>query len=204
MVAVRGGSAVSFRAFVVCEDHTLDQYACVPVVSAALAAVGKPRAVVKAVTSPHLGGISDVERQFEDVAVRYAAISDLVVFALDRDRMDGQGGRRDRLKGLLDRKADLPEAVGAKVDVLLAVEETEVWCLWGQRTRIAASWAEVRTERDPKARYFDPLLEKNDARLPGRGRQRLVSESLANGWDSLTAGCPELKDFESRLRGRVS
>lgn len=193
---------MSFRVFVVCEDHTLDQYVCVPVVQAVMAYLGKPRAVVKVVTSPRLTGISSVEGEFESIAARYAAIGDLVVFALDRDAMDGLDGRKDRQAGFQARVDALPAEVAAKVDVVLAVEETEVWALWGYRSELV--WADVRAERDSKELYFDPRVEKEDLRHPGKGRARMTAMSLAAGWQSLATGCPELRAFETRLRVRLA
>lgn len=191
---------MTFRAFVVCEDHTLDQYVAVPVVRAALAELGKTRAAVKAVTNPRLTGISSVETQFAEIAERYAAIGDLVVFSLDLDKLDGKGGRGDRQAGFSFRLGELPAKVREKTAVVLARQELEVWALWGSRSDLQASWADVREERDSKERFFDPLVTKVDLQQPGAGRTRLVEKSLSSGWASLSAGCPELASLYSDLK----
>lgn len=190
---------MSFRVFVVCEDHTLDQYVVVPIVKAMLSHLGKPKALVKVVTNPRLTGISHVESQFVELAERYSAIGDVVIFAVDRDALDGVDGRGDRAQAFETRRANLDEAVRGKVEVILAVEETEVWALWGSRADLGAAWSTVRAERDSKELYFDPQVTPADLRQPGGGRGRLVSQSLSNGWGSLVSGCPELKALEDRL-----
>jgi len=188
---------MSFRVSAVCEDPTLDQYLVVPLLRSLMAAVGKPHASVTVVTNPKLNGISTVETNFASIATRYAAVANLVVFAVDRD---AEAGRRAKFDSL---RSALPPSAAAKVRVLLAVEETEVWSLWGSRSEISATWAEVRAERDPKERFFDPLLIPTDATQPGRGRGRLIKASLSAGWASLASGCPELADLEADVRTMV-
>ncbi|WP_134196228.1 hypothetical protein [Curtobacterium sp. PhB25] len=195
---------MSFKVAVVCEDHTLDQYVVVPIIRAVLSAAGKPQAVVRVVTSPQLRGISNVETEFEAIATRYSAINDMVIFALDRDALDGQGGRGDRAASFSAKVASLEPAIRSKVEVVLAVEETEVWALWGVRSDIKDSWAVVRGERDSKERYFDPFVTRGDMRQPGQGRTRLVSMSIDQGWSSLSTGCPELADLKTRVASRAA
>ncbi|QHC68857.1 hypothetical protein GSU68_19265 (plasmid) [Rathayibacter sp. VKM Ac-2759] len=194
---------MSFEVRVVCEDHTLDQYVAIPVVKAVMTAAGKPRANVKVVTSPQLRGISHVETHFASLASRYAEVADLVIFALDRDKLDGQDGRGDRKASFADKVAELPLSVQGKVEILLAVEETEVWAMWGSKADIPATWAEVRAERDSKEMYFDPLVTTSDHRQPGLGRTRLVALSLNKGWASISAGCPELRELEASVRAKL-
>jgi hypothetical protein len=195
-----GFDLMSCNVYVVCEDHTLDQYTVVPVVKEMMRSLGKPNATVRAVTNPRLQGISQVETLFDSLATRYAAIGDVVIFALDRDAEDGRRGRSDRAAKFRAKVSALPASISRKVKVVLAVEETEVWALWGSRSRIAATWADVRRERDSKERYFDPLTTTADMRLPGAGRERLVRLSTDNGWGSLSSGCPELAELASDVR----
>ncbi|QJW37830.1 hypothetical protein [Cellulosimicrobium protaetiae] len=195
---------MSFRVFVVCEDHTLDQYVAKPVIEALLGHLGKPRSQVKVVSNPRLNGIGDVEAQFESIATRYAAIGDLLIFALDLDCCDGQEGRKNRRHSFDEKIAKLPSNVLGKVVVVLAVQELEVWALWGSRSKLNAQWSAVRAERDPKELYFDGMTTDADSKFPGKGRARLITESLAAGWQSLATGCPELGDLESQLRARFA
>lgn len=192
---------MSFRVAVVCEDHTLDQYVVRPVFTAMLADLGRPRAVVRVVTDPKLGGISDLRRELPSIVRRYSVISDLVVIALDADGEDGSEGRNDR-------KASFETLVptgteGEKAEVVVAVQELEVWALWGVRSEILDAWAEVRGEVHPKEVYFDQFVTDADRRSPGRGRARLIDLSLASGWRSLATGCPELGVLEGAVRPRL-
>ena len=164
---------MSCRIHVICEDHTLDQYVVRPVVQAMAAAVGRPRARVKAVPTPPPRGIEAVLRS-------------------------------NRRAALEVRRRALSEDVARKVVVLLARQELEVWAMWGARARLDAGWAAVRAERDPKDVYWPGLLETADATLPGRGRQRLIKESLDLGWASVCGGCPELAEATEEMRARLT
>lgn len=193
---------MSSRIFVICEDHTLDQYIVRPVVAAAAARAGKGSAQVRVVTSPRLRGISDVERNFSDLVERYCALGDGVVFALDLDLCNGLHGRSDRAARFDLLRRRLPADVQDKVLVVLAEQEVEVWALWGVRSQLGAPWSQVRQERDPKEAFFNPLVTSGDRKAPGQGRGRLIAESLAGGWTSFVSGCPEadtIADFVRRI-----
>lgn len=121
----------------------------------------------------------------------------------DLDGQDGRAGAGDRRAAFADRLAALPADVRAKTLVILAVQELEVWALWGSRAQIPDPWSLVRAERDPKERYFEPLLTDGDRMSLGRGRIRLVRLNLASGWQSLRDGCPELRDAEDEIKSRL-
>ena len=195
---------MSCRIHVIFEDHTLDQYVARPIVKAMAADAGRPRARVKAVSTPPPRGIEAVVQRFDELSARYAAAGDLVVFALDADGLDGAAGRPDRKAVLEARRQALPEDVARKVLVVLARQELEVWAMWGARERLGAAWADVRAERHPKDVHWPRLLEPGDATLPGKGRQRLVEESLALGWASVCGGCPELAEATEEMRARLT
>jgi hypothetical protein len=189
---------VSIRVFVVCEDHTLDQYVVRPVISALLSHLGKPKSVVKVVTDPKLNGIDSLKREFDGILARYSAIGNIVVFAIDADGNDGRPGKSDRQKNFEELLASCADAdAGA---VVAALQELEVWALWGSKGQIKESWANVRKEMHPKETYFDRLLIDADKRHPGKGRARLIEISLSSGWPSLAKGCPELGVLEDRFR----
>lgn len=195
---------MSFRIHIICEDHTLDQYVVRPVMRAMAAAVGRPRARVTAVPTPPPRGIEAVMKEFDGLCERYAAIGDLVVFALDADGLDGSDGGTDRRAVLEARRRALPPAVADKVMVILAQQELEVWAMWGVRARVPAGWSTVRAERDPKDVYWSDLVERADATVPGKGRQRLVEKTLALGWASACEGCPELAEATEEMRNRLA
>lgn len=186
---------MSYRVALVCEDHTLDQFILRPVVEALLRSVGKPRAIVTAVTDPQLRGIGDLKRELCGIVARYSLISDLVIIAVDRDCASD---REASMRALLDG------CDGAKKALLVvARQELEVWALWGKRDELSTRWADILEECHPKENFFDQILESGDERQPGRGRSRLIARSLENGWSSLAAGCPELAQLEEEVRAHL-
>ncbi len=194
---------VSLRVSVVCEDHTNDQYIVRPVLQRLLTSLGKGRASVSVVTSPRLRGYPSLRAQACAVLEQYGYVSDLVIFVVDADGEDGQNGRRDRaaeLRGVLAGcRAHVEKGL-----VVAAIQEVEVWALWGYRAEIAVPWATVRSDRDVKEAFFDPLLEPSDVRSPGRGRQRLIERSLSVPWSSLSVGCPELKALSDEIEAKLA
>lgn len=194
---------MSLRVTVACEDHTLDQYTACPVIKLLMTYLGRPQADVRVITSPRLKGIDSLIAQICPILARYGPISDLVIFAVDGDCKDGRDGRLDRLTRIRNL-IQACESNSQKGVVVVARQELEVWALWGSRSRIRASWADVTEECDPKELYFEPLVTPGDLNVPGRGRQRLTGLSVAEGWASLSAGCPELKELEAEVRTRLA
>lgn len=190
---------MSLKVAVVCEDHTLDQFVAVPVVAALLVAVGKPNAKVAPVTNPRVRGFEDLVRHACPILGRYGAISDAVVFIVDLDCGSKAEGRRTKAEKL-QRKLSSCEVHSDKALVIGAVNEIEVWALWGMRRELSTGWSDVRAECHPKEVYFDPLLSPSDRIKPDKGRKRLISLSLQEGWDSLKQGCPELSRLEEAIR----
>jgi len=193
---------VSYKVAVATEDHTLDQYIVGPVVRAVMAAIGKPKAVVHVITNPRIRGFDDLRAQACEIVAKYAPIMNVLVFAIDLDCQDGQEGRPDRLVRLgnalqhcaLDKAAVL--TVGA-------VNEVEIWALWGSRGELPDGWETVRAECHPKEIYFEPLMTREDLLKPDRGRKRLIESSLAGGLASLVQGCGEIGGFRDALENHV-
>jgi hypothetical protein len=193
---------VSFKVAIACEDHTLDQFVVRPVVSAMLAALGKSKARVQVITSPRLHGFDDLVRQVCDLVARWGAVSDLVIIAADTDCDDGELRPRNKPQSLHGALADC-HSHSERAIAVFARQEIEVWSLWGVRVDLGAAWADVRTDCDPKERFFEPLLTEDDQRRPDRGRTRLTTRSLEAGWQSLKGGCPELAELEAEVRNRL-
>jgi hypothetical protein len=190
---------VSLKVAVVCEDHTLDQFVAIPVIAALLVAVGKPNAKVAAVTNPRVRGFENLIQHACPILGRYGAISDVVIFIVDLDCGGKSGGRRTKAERL-QRKLSSCDVYPDKAIVVGAVNEIEVWALWGMRRELSRRWSDVRAECHPKEIYFDPLLLAGDRFTPDKGRKRLISLSLREGWDSLKQGCPELSRLEEAMR----
>lgn len=193
---------MSLRISIACEDHTLDQYIIKPVIRNLFADLGRPRARVEMITSPRLQGFSTLKQNASALLDRYGTISDLVLFVMDADGKDGASGRPDRRKEF--EEMIRTHEYSDKSLVIAAQQELEVWSLWGCRNDLGATWAEVRSERDPKELYFEPLVTSADRRTPGAGRQRLISLSLKEGWRSFIHGCPEVQWLEQEIRHKLA
>lgn len=191
------------KVYVACEDPLLDQHIAVPVLTALFRhGLGRRQARVLPITNPRIRGVENLLAYLPALAERYAPLATCVAFVADLDAQDGRAGTRDRRAAFADRIAALPTGTREKALVILAVQELEVWALWGSRAQIPDSWSTVRRERDPKERYFEPLLTDGDRMSLGRGRVRLVNLSLGSGWQSLRNGCPELRDAEAELKSQ--
>lgn len=187
---------MSLKIVIACEDHTLDQYVVVPVVKLLMSHIGRPQADVRVITNPRLQGINTLLKQMCRILERYEKIADLVIFIVDGDCEDG------RPASLRSRMQSCDYNPGNGI-VVVARQEVEVWALWGSRSEIKTNWRSITSERDPKERYFSPLLTPADARMPGGGRQRLIGLSVAQGWRSLSSGCLELKELENEVRSKL-
>jgi hypothetical protein len=194
---------MSTRLAVICEDPTYDQYLVRPVLRSLLARLSKPKAAIQVVDNPRARGDVQVMGRACEFVERYSAIADAIIFVLDQDCEDGQGGRPDKRVRLENAIADCKEG-REKVVTLLAVQEVEVWALWGARGDIPDTWGAVRSECHPKEVYFNPRLVDSDALRADGGRARLIGASLASGWASLASGCPELLRLEAELRAVIA
>jgi hypothetical protein len=192
---------MSIKISLACEDHTLDQYIAKSVIKALLAYLGRPNARIHVISNPRIRGFDNLKAQACSILETYGPISDLVIFLMDADGLDGLDGRPDRKQQFHDRISACPN--NDKALVIVARQELEVWALWGSRSRIDASWAQVIQERDPKERFFFPLLTSADRKVPGYGRQRFITISLSQGWNSICSGCPELRQLEDEIRVKL-
>jgi len=192
---------MSLKISLAMEDHTNDQYIAVPVIRAILTDLGKPKALIKPVTNPRITGIESLKVQASDLLDRYGAISDLVLFVVDADGEDGSPGRGNRVASMRDRINGSPRSEQGLV--VVAQQELEVWALWGARSELNARWIDVRDERDPKERFFEPLITDADLLVPGQGRARLIGQSLSSGLRSLMSGCPEIGQLREDLRAKL-
>jgi hypothetical protein len=189
---------MSVKIAIACENPRYDQYIIRPVLEAVLRFLGKPRARVTVITDPAATSYENLLAQACDILKRYAPVADAVIFIADTDCEDGSAGRRNKALRLRNAVAACDDP--SKAITLTALQEVEVWALWGVRDGIDASWAAIRAECNPKEVYFEPLLTQDDQQQPDGGRARLMAQSLSSGWTSLRTGCQELQELEDGLR----
>jgi hypothetical protein len=182
---------------VACEDPTNDQFIIRPVLERLCAHLGRPRAKIFTITNPHTRGFNDLRDQACGIMSRYGALAAAVVFVIDVDCDDGRTGRIN--KPLRFRNTVSHCSYAEKALIVAAVQELEVWALWGVRGDLGAVWDIVRDNCDPKETFFEPQLTREDKRSADGGRGRLVGASLQAGWPSLAGGCPELAQLADEL-----
>jgi hypothetical protein len=180
------------------EDFRKDQYVLRPIVAAMLAALGKPRAKVRVMTDPLLGGIDkalDVASLRTEVLARYRGMVDLFLLVVDRDGRPGRGGALRGIEAAL--AADVP--AGKCFYGEAAREEVEVWALAGVDLPSDWAWSAVRSDEHPKERYFEPLVaERGIADEPGEGRATLGSEA-AGRLSRVLQRSPEVAHLSDRI-----
>ncbi len=162
------------------EDFRKDQYILRPVVKAILSYLKKPNANVRVCQDPLLGGISQALqwRNIAQIIEMYDGMVDIFLLLVDRD---GQPGRRTALDAI-----ELQAASALPPKRLFVAEhawqELEVWALAGCDDLPGDwNWSDIRNERDPKERYFDPYAQRrNLLNEPGEGRKTLGDEAGKN------------------------
>lgn len=194
---------MSVKVAIACEDHTLDQYILVPVVSALMNVLGKPRAKVAPVSNPRIRGDTHLMAAACELLDRYGPVADVVIFVIDIDCEDGLAGRPDKLLRLRNRLDSCDSSYRSRAVAVGAVNEAEVWALWGVQGEIGDPWQTVRADCHPKDTYLRQVTRPGDANSPGRGRKRLAEQSVSRGWASLKAACPELATLEEQVRSVV-
>ncbi|WP_216636346.1 hypothetical protein [Chloroflexus islandicus] len=130
------------RVLVIPEDFRKDQYILQPLVTAMMAAIGRPRARIVVCRDPLLGGIGEALKaeRIGEIIDRYKGMVDLFLLCVDRD---GDEHRRQRLDEL-ERTAQalLPESRLFLAEH--AWQEIEVWLLAGHDLLDGWSWASIR------------------------------------------------------------
>jgi hypothetical protein len=164
--------------------------------------LGRPRAGIFTVTNPKTGGFFDLLDQCCAILARYGQLARVVVFVIDTDCDDGRPGSINKPLRLRNALANC--AYAEKAVIVAAVQEIEVWALWGSANSLGDPWASVRDHCHPKERYFEPLTTVADKRTPDGGRSRLIQSSLARTWPSLTGGCPELAQLQMDIEPLIA
>jgi hypothetical protein len=161
-----------------------------------MSVVGKPKAKVQILTDPLLGSVTAAMNwsNLEEIFDRYHGMVDVFLLVVDRDL---DPNRRIALDNL--------EEKAKKKCVLLAEnawQELEVWALAAQKG--FWKWAEVRNEKHPKEKYFEPFVVSRGLQdEPGRGRKTLGLEAAAQ-YSRVRRLCPEdVAALEARVRRAI-
>lgn len=187
---------------VIPEDFRKDQYMLKPIMTAMLAAVGRPRARIEICRDPLLGGIGEALKQerITEIIRRYQGMVDLFLLCVDRD---GNPNRRQRLDDVEQHARNLlPPARIFFAEH--AWQEIEVWVLAGCDLPEGWDWATIRAEPNPKEHYFDELAQQRGVRdALGEGRKTLGQEA-ARRYDRIRQRCPEdIVALEQRIRSWI-
>ena len=189
---------MSLNVLVISEDQS-DWHILGPVVNRMFAEIGKPKANVNPCLEPKIGGVNN--------ALNWEIISEIIdmnplvhIFLLIVDR-DGNEHRQS----VLSKLEELSKTVLQGKRILLgenAWQEVEVWALAGQDLPKDWKWQEIRTDRDPKERYFEPLAaQRNLLDEPGAGRTTMGREAKEQYSNRTRQRCPEdIQRLETRLK----
>lgn len=192
---------MTLKVLVIPEDHTKDQYMLKPIVQAMMKKVGKPRARVRVCGNPRLRGEPQATswEVIEKIISQYREI-DLFLLCVDRDGVDERKAKLD------SREQQANEMLGGSKKFLAenAWQEIEVWVLAGHDLPREWSWEDIRSERDPKERFFVPFAEQRGVfQSLGEGRGKLAQEAVRK-FDRIYKRCPELADFGTRIQDWLS
>jgi hypothetical protein len=187
---------------VIPEDFRKDQYMLKPIVLAMMRSLGKPRATVKVCQDPLLGGIGEALKweRLQEILERYKGMVDLFLLCVDRD---GNNNRKQRLTELEEKAAGILNR-----DRLFLAEnawqEIEVWVLAGHDLPKDWNWQTIRSEIDPKERYFETFANQRSlVNSPGQGR-KLLAEEAAQRYNRIrTLCCEDVVVLETRIHAWV-
>jgi hypothetical protein len=185
--------------FVIPEDFRNDQFILQPLIKAMIADLGAPKAKVVICRDPLLGGITEALKfeNLEGIVRRYRGMVDLFILCVDRD---GDPNRRAALDGLERRIGGSLEG-GRAFFAEHAWQEIEVWVLAGHDLPAEWVWAEIRSEHNPKERYFEPFARsQNVSDGPGGGRKALADAAARR----LSRICQLCREDFAALRNRIS
>ncbi len=187
------------RVLVIPEDFRKDQYILEPIVSTMLSEVGKPRAIVRVCRDPLLGSVSQALnwRRIEEVLARYRGMVDVFLLCVDRDGDASRRGRLDYLEQQAQQILFAPRIFLAEN----AWQEIEVWVLAGHDLPSEWAWLQIRSERNPKAIYFEPFTRTRGlTEAVAGGRKTLATEAAAR-YGRIRQLCPEdIGALEGRIR----
>lgn len=187
---------MSCNVLVVAEDFRTDRYILQPLAYALMAAAGRPRANVRVMTDPLMGGVDQALNltRLQEVVDRYRLV-DIFLLLVDRD---GRQGRREALQA---REVQLRDRLGP--DRVLfgqeAWQEIEVWGLASQDLPAGWRWSDIRNEPHPKEHYFDRYVERRRIAAGLGGGRQTVGRDVGSQYGRVRSRCPEVSELETRV-----
>lgn len=189
---------MSLNVLVIPEDFRHDQYILKPIIKRMFREIGKP-ARVQVCRDPLLGGVDEALKwsNLEAIIDRYQGMVQVFLLIVDRD---GQASRRHRLDALEKKAREIVEAPRVFM-AENAWQEIEVWVLAGLDLDRRWSWQDLRSESNPKERYYEPHAgSRGVLGQPYQGR-KMLGEEAARRYRRIRKLCPEdVAALESRLR----
>jgi hypothetical protein len=180
------------------EDDENDHFILKPLFEAMFKHLGKPRADVRIHHSKVTGW--DAVKRWEHIQEILDRFSTVRLFVLCVDR-DGHEQRREILDRLEERANRVLQPTGRLFLAEHAWQEVEVWAMAGIDWRLKTkwNWDVIRSERDPKEHYFEPIVKaKGFTESPGGGRKEFGEEAARN-YAKVRQNCPEVRDLEGRI-----
>jgi hypothetical protein len=190
------------RVRIIPEDYPNDHLILRLIFGAMFAYLAKPRARID-VHCPEIKSLEAVKK-LDHIRQIITDFPETQIFLLCVDR-DGDPHRRKALDDLEVRvQRTLPRSRLFLAEH--AWQEVEVWGLAGIDWRLKPrwSWEGIRSERDSKEHYFEPIAKARGLfDLPGQGREILGPEAARN-YAKVRQNCPEVRNLEDRIRQWVA
>ncbi len=178
------------------EDFTHDQHILKPIIEKMLSAIGKPKAKVRVLRDPILGGIGEALKweRLKEIIDERKGMTTLFLLCVDRD---GNPNRKEQLDKI---EANAKEILSSDRLFLAenAWQELEVWLLAGHSDLPTTwKWEDVQNERDPKELYFMPFATKKGVvNEQSQGRKKLAEQA---DYRRISQLCGEVRSLESRI-----
>jgi hypothetical protein len=195
---------------VIPEDFSKDQHILKPIIERMLRQIIRRGARVRVCQDPRLGGYNEALKweNIQGIIRRYSGMTDLFLLCIDRD---GDKDRRAKLDHIEQQATALPEidARGRAFFAENAWQEIEVWVLAGHDLLPGWNWQEIRTEVNPKERYFQPFAEERGLVMRGRRvdatSYKRLAEEAARRYDRIRRRCPEdIATLEQRIHAWIN
>ena len=183
-----------------------DEHMLKPIITKMMNAVGKPHATIRfEPVSKRRGGVDQILRNPDRIQtiIRTNRMVDLFFVCIDRDGLNGQENREDRLAQLQTLEQKTHDTLRTNQTLLgeCAIEEIEVWVIAGHQWREHFpdwQWNLIRQEPDSKEHYYQPFAQAHNVwhLAPGQGRKILAQRATYSRIKQL---CEEIARLETQV-----